>query len=178
MSINRGESIIETWAGTEEELKGIVAANERMSFLLSVSAELARIRSPQELICTAMARLRERLGAVRVTLAELDEAQDEAIVIGESGDDPSRIEVVRLPLGTFLEEEQQARQESKQGRSISVPLMDAGKRIAGLAVVGLVPREFSPADVELVRRLAEIIWPALEKASNELADALFYLEDA
>ncbi len=71
-----------------------------MSFLLAVSAELARIRSPQELICTAMARLRERLGAVRVTLAELDEAQDEAIVLGESGDDPSRIEAVRLPLAT------------------------------------------------------------------------------
>ncbi len=129
-----------------------------MSFLLAVSAELARIRSPQELICTAMARLRERLGAVRVTLAELDEAQDEVIVLGESGDDPSRIEVVRLPLGSFLE------QESRKSRSISVPLMDSGKRVAELAVSSLTPREWRHTEIELVRRLADIIWPALEKA--------------
>ncbi len=154
---------IETWAGNEEELKSIVEANERMSFLLAVSAELARIRSPQELICTAMARLRERLGAVRVTLAELDEAQDEAIVLGESGADPSRIDVVRLPLATFLEREQ----ESRKSHSISVPLMAGRRRVAELAVTSLTPREWSHADNELVRRLADIIWPALEKARTD-----------
>ncbi len=42
--------------------------------------------------------------------------------------------------------------------------MDHGKRVAELAVVSLAPREWTPADIELVRRLADIIWPALEKA--------------
>ncbi len=32
---------------------------------------------------------------------------------------PSRIEVVRLPLGTFLEQEKESREESKQACSIS-----------------------------------------------------------
>src|SRR5262249_23601535 len=56
-----GERIIVTWAGTPPEVQQIVEANDRMSFLLALSTELARIRSPQELVCTAMARLRERL---------------------------------------------------------------------------------------------------------------------
>jgi hypothetical protein len=95
----QGERIIVTWTGTPEDVQQIVEANDRMSFLLAVATELARIRSPQELICTAMARLRERLGAAGVTLAEFDEQRNEAIVLRESGgDDESRIEVASLPL--------------------------------------------------------------------------------
>src|SRR5215471_1957683 len=73
------ERTIVTWPGTPEDVRGIVAANERMAFLLAVSTELARIDSPQEVVCTAMARLRERLGAARVTLAELDDRRNEAV---------------------------------------------------------------------------------------------------
>ena len=68
-----GSAIIVTWTGTPEDVRQIVEANDRMSFLLALSTELARIHSPQELVCTAMSRLRERLGAARVTLAEFDE---------------------------------------------------------------------------------------------------------
>src|SRR5262245_49226202 len=49
-----GERIIVTWAGTAPEVREIVEANDRMSFLLALSTELALIRSPQELVCTAM----------------------------------------------------------------------------------------------------------------------------
>src|SRR5262245_10925665 len=56
------ERTIVTWPGTPEDVREMVAANERMSFLLAVSTELARIHSPQEVVCAAMARLRERLG--------------------------------------------------------------------------------------------------------------------
>ena len=55
------ERTIVTWTGTPEDIRQIVEANERMAFLLAVSMELARIESPQEVVCTAMARLRERL---------------------------------------------------------------------------------------------------------------------
>ncbi len=74
-----GEPTIITWPENPQELRQIVEANERMSFLLAVSGELAGIRSPQEVICTAMARLRERLGAARVSVAEIDEARGEVM---------------------------------------------------------------------------------------------------
>jgi len=134
-----------------------------MSFLLAVSAELARIHSPQELICTAMARLRERLGAARVTLAELDEAQGEVIVLRESGGESSPIEVLSLPMQEYVERELEARRT----HSLAVPFMQGSRRVAELAVVSLTPREWTPSEVEVVRRLAEIVWPALEKARAE-----------
>lgn len=135
-----------------------------MSFLLALSAELARISSPQEVICTAMARLRERLGAARVTLAELDEAQGEAIILRESGGEPARIEVTSVPLQSFLEESEQ---DSRDRQSISVPVMQNGKRVAQLSVTSTEPREWTRSETELVKRLADIVWPALEKARTD-----------
>src|SRR5688572_15413289 len=134
-----------------------------MSFLLALSAELARIRSPQEVICTAMARLRERLGAARVTLAEIDEAQGEAIVLRESGGDAAPIEVTSLPLAAFMA----AEMENQEGHNISVPLVQNGKRVAQLSVVSTTPREWTSSEAEVVRRVADIVWPALEKARTD-----------
>jgi PAS domain S-box-containing protein len=133
-----------------------------MSFLLAVSAELARIHSPQELVCTAMARLRERLGAGRVTLAEFDEVQNEAIVLRESGGEPSRIDVERLALPAYKEE-----LEFQDSHSISVPLVTADKLAAQLAVVSLTPRQWTEFEVDIVKRLADVLWPALERARAE-----------
>src|ERR1041384_3709162 len=110
-----------------------------MSFLLAVAGELARIRSPQEVVCTAMARLRERLGAARVSVAELDEERGEAIVLRESDGAAERIEVANVPLETFLASEL----ENRDGHSVGVPLMKAGKRVAQLSVLSTSPREWT-----------------------------------
>ena len=131
-----------------------------MSFLLSVAGELARIRSPQEVICTAMARLRERLGAARVSVAELDEARGEALLLRESNGVGERIDVSSVPLESFLASEL----ENRDDHSIRVPLMRADKRVALLAVVSTTPREWTPSEKELVKRVADIVWPALEAA--------------
>ncbi|MEJ1966331.1 MAG: ATP-binding protein [Gammaproteobacteria bacterium] len=131
-----------------------------MSFLLAISGELARIRSPQEVICTAMARLRERLGAARVTVAEFDEARNEAILLRESNGHGERIEVTNLPLDSFKASEL----GSREGHNIDIPLMAGGKRIAQISVASKMPREWTSSEIELVRRVADIVWPALEKA--------------
>jgi PAS domain S-box-containing protein len=131
-----------------------------MSFLLAVSGELARIHSPQEVICTAMARLRERLGAARVSVAEIDEARGEALVLRESNGSGERIEVASVALATFLSVEL----ENKDDHSVRVPLIKAGKRVAQLSVVSMTPRDWNASEQELVKRVAEIIWPALEMA--------------
>jgi PAS domain S-box-containing protein len=155
-----GEPTIVTWPGKPDELQQIVEANERMSFLISVSCELARIRSPQEVICTAMARLRERLGAARVSVAEIDEARGEAILLRESDNAGERIEVASVPLDVFTTSEL----ENRDTHSIGVPLIKDGKRIAQLSVVSTTPRDWTPSEKELVKRVADIVWPALGMA--------------
>src|SRR6185295_4744341 len=77
---------------------------------LAVSRELAGIGSPQEVVCTAMARLRERTGVSRVTLAELDEDRNEAVLLRESGGAESRVEMASVPLEPFTELASEARQ--------------------------------------------------------------------
>jgi PAS domain S-box-containing protein len=182
------ERTIVTWTGTPEDVQQIVEANDRMSFLLAVSTELARIGSPQELICTAMARLRERLAAARVTLAEFDENRNEAIVLRESGGEESRIEIASLSLDPFAELASESRQGlttvisdtrtdlraaplyddwySPQGvgAMVSAPILEEESLVALLSVVSATPREWTESEVELVRNVAEIVWPALAKA--------------
>ncbi|HTU61955.1 MAG TPA: GAF domain-containing protein, partial [Polyangiales bacterium] len=131
-----------------------------MSFLLSVAGELARIRSPQEVLCTAMVRLRERLGAARVSVAELDEARGEALVLREADGVGERIDVSSVPLEAFLSSEL----ENRDDHSISVPLIKDGKRVALLSVVSTTPRHWTRSERELVKRVSDIVWPALEMA--------------
>ena len=126
-------------------------ANERMSFLLAVSAELARIRSPQEVICTAMARLRERLGAARVSVAEIDESRGEALVLRESNGIGEHIDVSSVPLQSFLTSEL----ENREDHSIGVPLVKGGKRVALLSVVSTTPRDWTASERELVKRVLQ-----------------------
>jgi two-component system CheB/CheR fusion protein len=131
-----------------------------MSFLLAVSGELARIHSPQEVVCTAMARLRERLGAARVSVAEIDEARGEAVLLRESNGVGERIDVESVPLQAFLASEL----ENRDDHSIGISLIKAGKRVALLSVVSTAPREWTDSEKELVKRVADIVWPALEMA--------------
>jgi signal transduction histidine kinase len=182
------ERTIVTWAGTPEDVRQIVAANERMAFLLAVSTELARISSPQEVVCTAMARLRERLGVARVTLAELDDHRNEAVLLHESGDEESRIEIASVPLEPFAKLATESRggvmtvisdtrtdpqaahlykdwySPQGVGAIVSAPLLENDTLVALLSAVSIQPREWSDAEIELVRSVADIVWPALEKA--------------
>jgi PAS domain S-box-containing protein len=185
------ERTIVTWTGTPADVQHIVEANERMTFLLALSTELARISSPQEVVCAAMARLRERLDAARVTLAEFDAQRNEAVLLRESGGAESRIEVASVPLEPFAE----LAADSRDGRTtvihdtrtdsraahlyedwyapegvgalISVPLLEQGTLVALLSVVSAGPRQWSQSEEQLVARVADIVWPALQKARAE-----------
>ena len=182
------ERPIVTRSAIPDDVREIVAANERMAFLLAVSTELARINSPQEVVCTAMARLRERLGAARVTLAELDDQRNEAVLLHESGGEESRIEIASVPLEPFAKLASEAREgpmtvirdtcTDKEvahlyddwysprgvGALISAPLLENDALVALLAVVSIEPRDWTAWEIELVRNVADIVWPALEKA--------------
>jgi signal transduction histidine kinase/CheY-like chemotaxis protein len=153
---------------------------------------------PQELVCAAMEQLRERLGASLVTLAELDEERDEVIMLRSRDSDVSQIEVASLELEPFRALTTRAQEGlvfvtrsvvageddaslyerwfglGKVGAVISAPLLPAGELVAVLSVVQEAPRDWSESDIELVRRVAEIVWPTFEKARADRAveDAL------
>lgn len=52
---------------------------------------------------------------------------------------------------------------------ISLPLIKAGELVGALCVTEAVPREWSTAEVELVRETAERIWATIERARAEAA---------
>ncbi len=180
--------IVVKWMGTATDVHGAKESNERSAFLLSLSTELARIADPQDLVCIAMVRLRERLHATRATLAELDHEAHAAILLTQADEDASRIEISSLPLESFgllaLQSEQavttvvcDTRQDRRSahlhatqfgprgvGALISVPLLRGGRPVALLSIVSEEPRRWTSSEVELAERVADIVWPAFEKA--------------
>jgi len=186
-----GEPAIVNWNANPEAAQGLIEANDRMAFLLALSAELSRIGSPQELVCTAMVRLRERLGAARVMLAEIDETQGTAVVLRESGSEEAGIEVTSFPLSSFralmadareghttVANDARADDRSRllegdwyspvnAGALVSTPLLEDGVLVAFLSVVDSGPRQWTDSEIELIRRVADIVWPALTKARTD-----------
>jgi PAS domain S-box-containing protein len=187
---------IDAWVGTAIDVHDVKEANDRSAFLLALTTELASISNPQELVCVAMARLRERLRASRVMLAEIDEQANEAVVLRQSGADESRIEILTLPMrpfewlaaasrGGFTVVVRDSRTDTRCGAlylewceregaraMISAPLLHGGSLVALLSVLETAPRNWSESEVELVKRVADIVWPALEKARADRALAL------
>jgi PAS domain S-box-containing protein len=176
------------WLGTATDIHEVKEANERAAFLLALTSELTRIRNPQELVCTAMARLRERLDASRVTLAEIDEEHSEAIVLRQSEGSDLHVETAhlqnvqleglaadsRLGLTTVVRDAradirtvsiyEQLFEPQHVNAYISAPLLVGGSLVALLSAVQERPRDWTESEVELVNRVADIVWPALEKA--------------
>jgi PAS domain S-box-containing protein len=184
------------WMGMATDVHAVKESEARSAFLLALSTELARIADPHDLLCTAMVRLRERLNATQVTLAELDHEQHEAILlteVEETGLRGSRIEISTLPiesLGPLAVESRaarttvihDARHDSRAaqlsaseltpfgvGALLSVPLLRGGLPVALLFIVAAAPRRWSSSEIELGERVADIVWPAFEKARADRA---------
>ncbi len=183
------------WMGTSTNVHSVKEGNEFSAFLLELSTDLARIDNPHELVSTAMLRLRQHLGAAQVTLAEFDQVRGEAVMLRQDRTDVENLEVVSLPLGPFDSLSAEARKglvtvlrdvvpaaEANLYRRwyglegvraiVSAPLLQGGALVATLSVVENSPRNWSAPEVELTRRVAEIVWPALEKARSDHALAL------
>jgi CheY-like chemotaxis protein len=176
------------WLGTATDVHEVKEANDRAAFLVALTTELARVANPQELVCTAMARLRARLDASRVTLAEIDEEHAEAVVLRQAEGNDLQIEMARLPhihleslaadsrlgLTTVVRDARRDVRTSAVYAStyelqsvnafISAPLLHGGSLVALLSAVQERPRDWTESEVELVNRVADIVWPALEKA--------------
>jgi PAS domain S-box-containing protein len=184
------------WMGTSTDVHEARESNDRNVFLLNLTTALASYRHPQDLVCAAMARLRDRLSAARVTLAEIEAGSNNALLLTLGAGDDSQLEVGTEPLETFRElvidsrqgvatvlcdsrsdnRTAQVYQSWYQPRSIramiALPLLRGGDPVAVLAVVDAQPRDWTASEIELVRRVADIVWPAFEKARADRALAL------
>ncbi len=191
--VRDAKGAITGWMGTSTNIHDAKEANDRGAFLLELATELAPLGNPQELLCAAMLRLRERLGAELVTLVELDEPQGEAVMLRQRANDASQIEVASLPLRPFEDLAARARQgqmtvmtdvrdQSRAsflydrwfglegvGAVVSAPLLQGGSLLALLSVVEARPRAWSDSEITLVQRVADIVWPAFEKARSDRA---------
>jgi len=187
---------VQAWLGTATCVHDANERDDPSSFLLELSTDFARMDNPHELVCTVMQRLRERLAVAQVALAEIDEARNEAIVLRQNHSDGSALQVVNLP----VDFPGHPRRDSREGQMVVVrnassdpataapyarccgldtfgalvaaPLRRSGELVALLVVGERSPRAWSPSEVELVRRVAEIVWRALEKTRADRALAI------
>ena len=182
------------WMGTSTNVHNVKEGGEFSAYLLELSTDLARIDNPHDLVSTAMLRLRQHLGAAQVTLAEFDQAHGKAVMLRQDRTDVANLDVVSLPLGPFDSLNMEARKglvtvlrdvpeaEANLYRRwygfegvkaiVSAPLLLGGALVASLSVVEDSPRNWSAPEVELTRRVAQIVWPALEKARSDHALAV------
>ncbi|HWM68466.1 MAG TPA: ATP-binding protein [Steroidobacteraceae bacterium] len=191
-----GSGQVVKWMGTSTNVHSVKEGNELSAFLLELSTGFARIDNPHELVSTAMLRLRQHLGAAQVTLAEFDHDRGEAVMLRQDRTDSSNLQVVNLPLGPFESLSVEARNGSvtvlrnvpqdepvanlysrwygldSVRAVVSAPLLQGGALVASLSVVEDSPRSWSAPEVELTRRVAELVWPALEKARSDHALAV------
>jgi PAS domain S-box-containing protein len=179
------------WMGTSTNVHSIKEGEELSAFLLEMSTDFARIDNPHELVSNAMLRLRQRLGAAQVTLAEFDDTRGQVVMLRQDRSDSPNLQVVNLPVGPFESITVEARKGlvtvldtvptdepmanffsrwyglEHVGAVVSAPVLQGGHLIASLSVVEEVSRRWSAPEVELIRRVAELVWPALEKARSD-----------
>ncbi len=184
------------WMGTSTNVHRVREGNELSAFLLEMSTDIARIDNPHELVSTAMLRLRQHLGAAQVTLAEFDDERGQVILLRQDRSDSPNLQVVTLPLGPFDSLIADARKGlttvldevpgdepaasfynrwyglEHVGAVVSAPLRQGGKLVAALSVAEESSRHWSLPEVEMTRRVSELVWPALEKARSEHALAV------
>src|ERR1700742_1757891 len=150
------------WMGTSTNVHSFKEGEELSAFLLEMSTDFARIDNPHELVSTAMLRLRQRLGAAQVTLAEFDDARGQVVMLRQDRSDSPDLQVVNLPVGPFESITVEARKGlvtvldevptdepvanffsrwygmQRVGAVVSAPLLQGGHLVASLSVAGEV----------------------------------------
>lgn len=163
------------------------------AFLLELSTDFARTDNPHELLCTAMVRLRRQLAAAQVTLTEFDRERGVAVLLRQDRADSPDLQAATLPFSPFESLGADARRGlvtvmrevtrdkptaslinrwygfEGAGAIVSAPLMRGGELVALLSVIHDTAHDWSAQEIELTRRVAQIVWPALAKARADHA---------
>ncbi|QEH35521.1 Oxygen sensor histidine kinase NreB [Aquisphaera giovannonii] len=172
------------------------ASEERDAFLLRLSDAMRPLADPAEVLTTASRLLGEHLGVNRALYAEIEGEGDarECLVRGQYASRvspfPGRASYSafsdrgigeRLRRGeplvvsdastdpTIGAPQRAAWLAAEIRSTVTVPLVKQGRDVAVFAVHGARPREWTAAEVELVREVAERTWAAAERAEAQAA---------
>ncbi|GJD94400.1 PAS domain-containing protein [Methylobacterium iners] len=197
--LDRGGAVVE-WFGAASDVTDrhhaadrLRQSEERQRFLLDLGDRTRGLADPEAVIAATTRALGERLGASRVAFAEIDEAQDLALIRGGWTDGtvdhlPSALRMAdfsgpmidRLRSGRTLRVDDAsidphtkrnlAALDAIRARAIvSVPLLKDGVLVANLNLHQARPRAWTDAEVDLIEAAAERTWAAVERARSEAA---------
>lgn len=166
-------------------------SKERQAFLLALSDALRPLTDAATVVATACRLLGKRLGADRAYYVEMDESAGVTRVRADylRGDSPSLVGEYRVadfgwvipPMrrGEMLviqdvttsplvpAADLPAMAAVRIGAHVNAPLVKGGALVGGLCVTEPDPREWTPAEVELVRDVGERLWGAIERVKAE-----------
>lgn len=176
----------------QDKLRRLEAAQRRRSFLLELSDRLRSLSDdPDAIMSYATEALAHVLDVPRVGYASLDESEKHA-VIGHNFNDTTRVPPLPALTGWMNDYALELINELRTGRIMKVDKAAADPRTRGAAAAALLaigaravlavpvqrsrrtvafifahdssPRHWSDDDAELVRRAADHIWEAVERA--------------
>ena len=172
---------------TEQALR---ERDERQVFLLALGDRLRELDDVAAIAADASALVGRHLGANGVVYCEIDPSETLSTVRADWNDGtvPSSVgsycmddfgigelyrrgEVRRTTDVTTAYDRDEAGEHSalRIRASLGVPVMHSGKLVAVLAVHSAQPRDWTDAEVELVREAGDRIWSAVERARSETA---------
>ncbi len=174
--------------GTASNATEAKSAEERATFLADLNQAILPLADPDEIMATAVRMLGEYLSVDRCGYAEVDADEDHFVVTGEYNRGQTPSIVGRYRLSDFCERERNALlenrpyvvndivAESPPGTDLSlyelgciralvcVPLNKEGNFVARMAVHQTTPRKWSQAEIELLTKVANRCWEAVERA--------------
>jgi PAS domain S-box-containing protein len=163
----------------------------RQRFLLTLGDRLRELDDPREVASAAAELLGEHMGVDRVVYAEVDEAGEHASIVAEWTHHtlPSVLGLYRLDdfgVGDCYRHghmrwsyDTRAEMRGRTGAdryealgiraAVGTPILKGGRLSAVLAAHHAVPREWTEADVELVRDVGDRAWAEAERARAQAA---------
>jgi anti-anti-sigma factor len=169
------------------------ADEERHRFLAVLERELQQSDDAEQVMATATRVLREHLGGDRCAYARVEDDEDHFVMTGDhaTGLPPLRGRFAMSAFGQAALRTMRAGQpwlvvdsavdprlddadRSTYARTgiravVTVPLLRAGRFVAGLAVHQAVPRQWAPAEVDLVTVVVNRCWDSIQRVHADEA---------
>ena len=180
-----------TWAAAARALaeEALGEREERLAFLLRLNDTLRPLSDPGEVQETASRLLAEHLGVTRSGYAEVEGRE---YVIRREYTRGVKPLVGQRPLGSvsaalapafrrgdtvvvsdvetdprFTDDERAAMRTRQIAAMVAVTLLKGGRMVAAFGVNNVTPRVWTPAEIGLVRDVAERTWDAVERTRAE-----------
>ena len=192
-------STVREWIGMHTDIHARKLVEAEQELMLRVSAILQSESDGDRIVQRTLAVLAEHLGVAHARMSEIDVAAGIATlrgshVVDAEGRTPAGAAPVQFRLADVSNDTEQAHGSplvvndtatdprtaamhdmvyAKRGvrATVSVPLLRGGQWVASLSVASAEPRVWEDAEVALIRRVGDKLWPAFEaaRAYNELA---------